>query len=310
MKCLVAIVGPTAVGKSELALRLAEEFEAEIVNADSRQVYRHMDVGTSKPTLAERALIPHHIIDAVDPDEDFNLAIYGQLATSAIEAIHRKDKLPLLVGGSGLYVWSIVEGWKIPSVPPDPRLRRDLETKAKEEGIHNLYRELQRVDPVAAAKIAPANIRRVIRALEIYQISGQPSSRFWCKEAPNFPVLIVGLTIERAELYHRIDRRVDLMVEKGFVEEVRWLLDSGYSLFLPSMSGIGYKQMGEFLQGKMTLPAAIDKIKYETHRLARHQYAWFRPNDGRIHWLNASQPASILNEAKDLIESFIASGAR
>jgi len=310
MKCLVAIVGPTAIGKSELALRLAQELNAEIVNADSRQVYRHMDIGTSKPTLAERALIPHHIIDAVDPDEDFNLAIYSQLATSAIEAIQRRDKLPLLVGGSGLYVWSIVEGWRIPSVPPNPILRRDLETKAKEEGIYSLYGELQRVDPVAAAKTAPANIRRVIRALEIYQTSGKPSSQFWRREAPNCPVLIVGLTIERAELYHRIDRRVDLMVEKGLVEEVKWLLESGYRLSLPSMSGIGYRQMGELLQGKMSLPGAIDRIKYETHRLARHQYAWFRLNDARIHWLNASHPAAILSEAKNLIESFIASGAR
>jgi len=139
MECLVAIVGPTAIGKSELALRLAQELNVEIVNADSRQVYRYMDIGTSKPTLAERALIPHHIIDVVDPDEDFNLAVYGQLATSDIEAIQRRDKLPLLVGGSALYVWSIVEGWRIPSVPPDPRLRRHLEVKAKEEGIHNLH---------------------------------------------------------------------------------------------------------------------------------------------------------------------------
>ncbi len=305
MECLVALVGPTAVGKSELALRLAQEFNAEIVNADSRQVYRHMDIGTGKPTLAERALIPHHIIDAVDPDEDFNLAIYGQLATSAIEAIQRKDKLPMLVGGSGLYAWSIVEGWKVPSVPPDPKLRFDLETKAKEEGSYNLYGELQRVDPAAAAKIAPANIRRVIRALEVYQTSGRPSSQFWRKEAPNFPVLIVGLTMERAQLYRTIDRRVDVMVEKGLVEEVKWLLERGYGLSLPSMSGIGYKQMGEFLQGKMSLLAAIDRIKYETHRLARHQYAWFRLNDGRIHWLNAKHLAGILNEAKNLIESFL-----
>jgi tRNA dimethylallyltransferase len=310
MECLVAIVGPTAIGKSELALRLAQEFNAEIVNADSRQVYRHMDIGTSKPTLAERALIPHHIIDVVDPDGDFNLAVYGQLATSDIEAIQRRDKLPLLVGGSGLYVWSIVEGWRIPSVPPDPRLRRHLEIKAKEEGIYNLHRELQRVDPVAAAKIAPTNIRRVIRALEIYQISGQPSSQSWRKEAPHFPVSIIGLTMERGELYHNIDQRVDRMVAEGLVEEVKWLLESGYSLSLPSMSGIGYRQIGDFLQGKMSLPGAIDRIKYETHRLARHQYAWFRLNDARIDWLNASHPAGILGEAKNLIESFIASGAR
>jgi len=305
MECLVAIVGPTAVGKSELALRLAQEFNAEIVNADSRQVYRHMDIGTSKPTLAEKALIPHHVIDVVDPHEDFNLAVYCQLATSAIEAIQRKHKLPLLVGGSGLYVWSIVEGWRIPSVPPDPKLRRHLEIRAKKEGIYSLHRELQTVDPVAALKIAPTNMRRVIRALEIYRTSGTPPSQIWCKRAPDFPVLVIGLTVERAELYHRIDRRVERMVDEGLVDEVKWLLESGYGLSLPSMSGIGYRQIGEFLEGEMSLPAAIDRIKYETHRLARHQYAWFRLNDGRIHWLNVGHPFVILNEAKNLVGDFV-----
>ncbi len=304
MECLVAIVGPTGVGKSEVALRLAQEFEAEIVNADSRQVYRHMDIGTSKPTLAERGLVPHHIVDVVDPDEDFNLAIYHQLATGAIEAVQRRNKPALLVGGSGLYVWSIVEGWRIPSVPPNRKLRHGLETEAKEEGIHQLFRQLQRVDPIAAAKIAPTNVRRVIRALEIYRISGKPSSQFWRKEAPHFPVLIIGLTAERAELYRRIDRRVDKMVEEGLVDEVEWLLERGYGLSLPSMSGIGYKQIGESLQGKMSLPAAIDRVKYETHRLARHQYAWFRPNDDRIHWLNVDQRSAAVGEAKNLVASF------
>ncbi len=304
MECLVAIVGPTAVGKSEVALRLAEELEAEIVNADSRQVYRHMDIGTSKPTPAERGLIPHHILDVVDPDEGFNLAIYHQLATSAIEAVQGRGKLALLVGGSGLYVWSVVEGWGIPSVPPNPRLRDELETEAKEEGMYQLYRQLERVDPVAAAKIAPTNIRRVIRALEIYHIAGKPSSQFWRKEAPHFPVLIIGLTVERAELYRRIDRRVDKMVEEGLVGEVKWLLERGYGLSLPSMSGIGYRQIGESLQGKMSLPTAIERMKYETHRLARHQYAWFRPNDDRIHWLNVDERSAAVSEAKNLAAGF------
>ncbi len=304
MECLVAIVGPTAVGKSEVALRLAEELEAEIVNADSRQVYRHMDIGTSKPTPAERALVPHHVLDVVNPDEGFSLAVYHQLATSAIEAVQRRGKLALLVGGSGLYVWSIVEGWGIPSVPPNLRLRHELETEAEEEGIYQLYRQLERVDPVAAAKIAPTNIRRVIRALEIYYISGKPCSEFWCREAPRFAVLIIGLAVERAELYRRIDWRVDRMVEEGLVDEVKWLLERGYGLSLPSMSGIGYRQIGESLQGKMSLPAAIDRVKYETHRLARHQYAWFRPNDDRIHWLNVDQHSAAVSEAKNLAASF------
>jgi tRNA dimethylallyltransferase len=302
---LVAIIGPTAVGKSELALHLAQEFGAEIVSADSRQVYRYMDIGTNKPTLTERASIPHHIIDVVNPDEDFNLAIYYQLAREAIKTIQSKGKLPLLVGGSGLYVWSLVEGWKIPRVTPNSQLRQDLEARAKQEGSQVLYEELRQIDSLAAAKILPNNLRRIIRALEIYKMTGQPPSQLWHKKAPSFPILIIGLTVERSELYSRIDSRVDKMVQKGLVKEVEELSKMGYSFSLPSMSGIGYKQIGDFLQGELSLPMATDKIKYETHRLARHQYAWFRLNDKRIHWFNAGRFSVILSEGKNLIESFL-----
>jgi len=310
MKPLIAIVGPTVVGKSELALHLAQYFPLEIISADSRQVYRYMDIGTNKPTLAERASVPHHVIDVVEPNEDFNLAMYHQLAIESLEAIQQKGKLSLLVGGSGLYVWSLVEGWKIPQVPPEQKLRRQLEARAEQEDSQSLYRELQDVDPVAAAKINPTNTRRIIRALEIYHATGQPPSQLQRKEAPAFSVLAIGLTQERSELYRRIDWRVDKMIQRGLVEEVEQLLKKGYSPSLPSMSGIGYKQIGQFLRGEMTLPEAIDKIKYETHRLARHQYAWFRLSDSRIRWLDMSETeekASIvaLNKVKDLIEGFI-----
>jgi tRNA dimethylallyltransferase len=307
---VIAIVGPTAVGKSELALHLAQYFPLEIISADSRQVYRYMDIGTNKPTLAERVSILHHVIDVVEPDEDFSLAMYHQLAMEALKAIRQKGKLPLLVGGSGLYVWSLVEGWKIPQVPPDQKLRRQLEDRAEQEDSQSLYRELQDIDPVAAAKINPSNIRRIIRALEIYHATGQPPSQLQRKEAPAFSVLTIGLTQERSELYRRIDWRVDKMIQRGLVEEVEQLLKKGYSPSLPSMSGIGYKQIGQFLRGEMTLPEAIDKIKYETHRLARHQYAWFRLSDSRIRWFDVSETegkASIvaLNKVKGLIEGFI-----
>ena len=307
---MIAIVGPTAVGKSELALHLAQYFPLEIISADSRQVYRYMDIGTNKPTWAERASVPHHVIDVVEPDEDFSLAMYHQLAIEALKAIQQKGKLPVLVGGSGLYVWSLVEGWKIPQVPPNQELRRRLEARAEQEDSQSLYQELQDIDPSAAAKISPRNIRRVIRALEIYHATGQPPSQLQHKEAPAFSVLIIGLTQERSELYRRIDWRVDKMIQMGLVEEVEQLLKKGYSPSLPSMSGIGYKQIGQFLRGEMTLPQAIDKIKYETHRLARHQYAWFRLSDSRIHWFDTSEAeakASIvaLNKVKGLIEGFI-----
>jgi len=307
---VIAIVGPTAVGKSELALHLAQYFPLEIISADSRQVYRYMDIGTSKPSLAERASVPHHVIDVVEPDEDFSLAMYHQLAGEALKAIQQRGKLPLLVGGSGLYVWSLVEGWKIPEVPPDQKLRRQLESRAEQEDSQSLYQELQDIDPVAATKINPSNVRRIIRALEIYYATGQTPSQLQHKEAPAFSVLIIGLTQERSELYRKIDGRVDKMIQRGLVEEVEQLLKRGYSSSLPSMSGIGYKQIGQFLRGEMTLPEAIDKIKYETHRLARHQYAWFRLSDSKIHWFDVSEierKASIvaLNKVKGLIEGFI-----
>ena len=311
---MIAIIGPTAVGKSGLALHLAQYFPAEIISADSRQVYRYMDIGTNKPTPAERASVPHHAIDVVEPDEDFSLATYHQLAIEALKSIQQKGKLPLLVGGSGLYVWSLVEGWRIPQVTPDQKLRRQLEARAEQKGSQSLYQELQDIDPVAAAKINPGNIRRIIRALEIYETTGQPPSQSQRKKAPDFPVLLIGLTQERSELYKRINLRVDKMIQRGLVEEVEQLLKKGYSPSLPSMSGIGYKQIGQFLRGEMTLTEAIDKIKYETHRLARHQYAWFRLGDSRIHWLDVSmteEKASpdligvTLNKVKGLIEGFM-----
>jgi tRNA dimethylallyltransferase len=199
-------------------------------------------------------------------------------------------------------VWSLIEGWTIPQVPPNQQLRRQLEARAEQEGSHSLYQELQNIDPAAAAKINPSNTRRIVRALEIYHTTGRHPSQLQHKEAPSFPVLIIGLTQERSELYGRIDWRVDKMIQRGLVEEVEQLLKKGYSPSLPSMSGIGYKQICQFLRGEMTLPLAIDKIKYETHRLARHQYAWFRLGDNRIHWFDTSEAEA---EARRLIEGFI-----
>jgi tRNA dimethylallyltransferase len=307
---MIAIVGPTAVGKSELALGLAQYFALEIISADSRQVYRYMDIGTNKPSPAEMATVPHHVIDVVEPDQDFNLALYHQLAVESLAGIQQRSRLPLLVGGSGLYVWSLIEGWTIPRVPPDREMRRRLEFRAKRDDSRSLYRELQTIDPAAAEKIVPSNVRRVIRALEIYYTTGQPPSRLQRKEGPGFSVLIIGLTEERSELYRRIDWRVDRMMQRGLVEEVEELIKKGYSPSLPSMSGIGYRQIAQFLRGEMTLSEAISKMKYETHRLARHQYAWFRLSDNRIRWFDVSEiqaKAGIvtLNEVKALIEGFI-----
>jgi len=286
MSRLIAIVGPTGIGKSQLALRLAQAFDGEIVNTDSRQVYRHMDIGTAKPTPQELSLVPHHLINIVNPDEDFSLAQYQELSCRAIDDIQQRNKLPLLVGGSGLYVWSVLEGWGIPKVPPDPEFRHSLEKKAADVGKEEVYQELVKVDPAAAQKIEPRNVRRVIRALEVYRGVGIPFSQLQNKQAPPFNTLIIGLTTDRGELYRRIDLRVDEMIKQGLVAEVEKLVNMGYDCKLPAMSGIGYKQIGMFLKGELTLPAAIQQIKFETHRVVRHQYAWFRLKDDRIRWFD------------------------
>jgi len=283
---LVAIIGPTGIGKSRLALHLAQNFNGEIVNADSRQVYRYLDIGTAKPGIEELSLVPHHLIDIVNPDEDFSLSQYQPLADQAIKGIQLRDKLPLLVGGSGQYVWAVLEGWRVPQVPPDLELRQNLEERAARIGSDALYQELVKVDAEAALKIDRRNLRRVIRALEVYEKSSLPFSRLKHKEAPFFNVFILGLTMDRAELYRRIDRRVDEMMERGLVAEVENLVNMRYDFTLPSMSSIGYKQIGQFLKGELNLTNAVQKIKFETHRFVRHQYSWFQPRDSRIHWFD------------------------
>jgi len=305
MNRLVAIVGPTGVGKSRLALSLAQALGGEIVGADSRQVYRYMDIGTSKPTKEEQALVSHHMIDIVNPDEDFGLAQYQQLAQRAIDDIQQRHKLPLLVGGSGLYVWAVLDGWRIPTVAPDPEFRHSLEDKVARIGKDELYHELARVDPVAAQRIDPRNVRRTIRALEVYKEAKIPFSQLQLKTRAPFNALTIGLTTDRAELYRRTDLRVDEMIKRGLVEEVKGLVDMGYSFNLPAMSGIGYKQIGMYLRGELTLPFAIQQTKFETHRLVRHQYSWFRLKDDRIKWFDIQ--GDVDSQTLALVSRFIGS---
>ncbi|NQT05786.1 MAG: tRNA (adenosine(37)-N6)-dimethylallyltransferase MiaA [Dehalococcoidia bacterium] len=289
MKSIAAIVGPTGIGKSRLAIHLARKFGGEIVGADSRQVYRHMDIGTAKPDLKDRAHIRHHLIDIVDPNQDFSLAQYQALAFDAIREIHGRDKLPVLAGGSGLYVRAVLEGWQLPEAKPDSELRRCLEKKAADIGYQGLYEELTRVDPAAAQKIDPRNVRRVIRALEVHHQTDTASSQLQNKKTMPYRSLVIGLTAERKELYRRIDKRVDDMIGQGLVAEVEKLVNMGYDFNLPAMSGIGYKQIALFLRGEISLEDAVQQIKYETHRFVRHQYAWFRLNDAQIHWFDIAQ---------------------
>ena len=300
---LIVLVGPTGVGKSALALRLAKVLSAEIVSADSRQVYRGMDIGTAKPTLAERARVPHHLIDVVDPDQGFSLAEYQERAYAAIDDITARGLLPFLVGGTGQYIRAVVEGWHIPRVPADPDLRARLFAEAERQGVQSLYERLLALDPGAAEFVDPRNVRRVVRALEVCISSGQPFSVQRGKVSPPYAALQIGLTTERLALYRRVDLRVDDMIARGLVAEVRSLLDKGYGWALPSMSSLGYAQFQAYFEGSATLEETIALIKKETRRFIRHQYNWFRPADARIHWLDASAP---YDPALELVRSVVA----
>ena len=284
---LIAIIGATATGKTALAVELARHLGGEIIGADSRQVYRLMDIGTAKPTAEERAAAPHHLVDVVDPDEPFSLGRWLDLAQASLEDVWARGGQPLLVGGTGQYVWALLEGWRVPRVPPDPEFRLKMEDRAAAE----LFESVRRVDPAAAARIGPANRRRLIRALEVQEATGKPISYWQAKEPPGFATTVIGLRLPREELYRRIDERADAMMERGLIEETRRLLAMGYSADQPSMSGIGYKEACAHLAGGLSLAEAAARIKTETHRLARHQNAWFKPSDARIQWLEGGQGA-------------------
>jgi tRNA dimethylallyltransferase len=300
---LIAIVGPTGSGKSDLALKLARAFDGEIVNTDSRQLLRYLDIGTGKPSINERASIPHHLFDISSPAQDYNLADFQRLAYQTIGEIQSRGRLPFLVGGSGLYVWTTLEGWQIPQVAPNIELRQSLEARAKIEGNKTLYSELIEIDPAAAGQIDPRNTRRVIRALEIRlgANSGNVNPPF--KHMPPYRMLIVGLTATRDFLYRRIDARVDKMLEMGLVEEVRSVLKMEFAPDAPGLNSVGYKEALSYLKGEIDLGEMTDRIKAETHRLVRHQYNWFRLNDRRVHWFNIG--TDYLGEVIQLITEFL-----
>jgi tRNA dimethylallyltransferase len=303
MNKLIAIIGPTGIGKTKLSIQLASRFDGEIINADSRQIYRHMDIGTAKPTGEELAAVPHHLVDIIEPNKEFSLAEYQQLTDKTIHDIQARGKIPFLVGGSGLYVWAVLEGWIVPKVAPDVYFRKELEKRAELGQGDDLYRELKQIDPSAAEKIDPHNIRRVIRALEVNKFADSTFSHLQKKQPPPFQTLIIGLTAERKELYPRADERVDNMLKQGFVDEVSKLLKMGYNLTLPSMSSIGYREIGQYLSGGMTLEEAVYKIKTGTHRFIRHQYAWFRLKDERIKWFDIEKVNQ--GEIESAAEEFI-----
>jgi len=258
----------------------------EIVSADSRLFYRGMNIGTAKPSQADRVRVPHHLIDVVDPAETLSLAVFQQMAYQVIADIHARGKLPLLVGGTGQYVRAIIEGWNPPKQPPDLRLRDLLEKWAKSIGPFELHRRLALIDPEAANRIDPRNLRRTVRALEVILRTGKRFAEQRRQTTSPYSVLMVGLRRPRAELYHRIDERIDQMIAKGLIEEVQSLLDRGYSPDLPAFSAIGYRQIIQYLQGKCSLEEAVADIKRSTRQFVRRQSNWFKDTDPSIHWFD------------------------
>ena len=297
---LLVVLGPTAVGKTALSLQIAEQFNGEIISADSRLFYRGMDIGTAKPSIAEQALIRHHLIDICNPNETLTLGEYQRLAYQTIDTVLGNGRLPILVGGTGQYVKAVVEGWGIPEVPPQPAMREALEALGGPE----LARWLRLLDPDAADNIDPRNVRRVIRALEVTLVSGRPISELQQKTPPPYNIHMLGLIRDRDTLYQRIDQRIDQMMATGLLAELEALRDVGYGRSLPAMSGLGYQQLWAYLDGEMTLAEAVERIKFETHRFARQQNTWFRQDDPRIAWFELGE-AGVETAVIDHIQSWL-----
>jgi len=303
-KKLIVILGPTASGKSELALYLAKKFNGYIISADSRQIYKYMDIGTAKPCQAQSAKrkaqnyiniedIPHYMIDIINPDQEFTVADYQKQVYSILNSRFKvqDSKLPFLVGGTGLYISSIIDGLKIPRVPPDKTLRKKL----NKFSVQKLFLKLKDLDPKLAKTIDKKNKRRLIRALEVCIKTGRPMSAQIKKELSSFDILKIGIKLPKKELHKQIDKRVDQMIKKGLVEEVKKLHQKGYGWSLPSMSGLGYKEIGLYLQGKISLNEAIKLIKLHTRQYAKRQMTWFK-RDRRIKWVENKKEAEKLTK--------------
>lgn len=293
---LIVVAGPTASGKTSLAIDIAKTLDGEIVCADSMQIYKYMDIGTAKATRDEQAQCPHHLMDIVEPDCEFSVADYTELAHKTISDIVSRGKTPIMCGGTGLYIDSVVNDVEFGEFDNDYTLRRELEELAKKEGSQRLIDMLSEFDPLSAKKLHPNNLKRIIRAIEFYKVSGIPISEHQhmtkLKESRYNAVEFI-IDRERYELYDRINRRVDIMMDEGLTDEVKTLMDRGYSPELNSMQGIGYKELIAYFNGKSTLDEAVDAIKQNSRRYAKRQLTWFRRNEN-IHWLS---PDNALEEA-------------
>jgi tRNA dimethylallyltransferase len=303
---LVIVLGPTGVGKSEVAMDLALQTDGEIINADSQLVYRYMDIGTAKPPAAVRKKVRHHLIDVVDPDGEFNAALYRELALAVIEDVRDRGKKAIICGGTGLYIRALTQGLFV-GPAKDPRIREQLEHEIQERGLNFLYERLQQVDLAATQWIHPNDRYRIIRALEVFQLTGKPISQ-WQKDhdfkESSFETLKIGLNRAREELYALINRRCDEMIKEGFVDEVKGLLERRYRLELPSLQSVGYRQIGDYLKGESSLEEAVSLMKRNTRRLAKRQLTWFRA-DKEIEWFH---PESDKGKIRAAVKEFLDAG--
>jgi tRNA dimethylallyltransferase len=291
---IILLAGPTAAGKTELAIEIALRMGTEIVNCDSMQIYRYMDIGTAKPSLGERNLVTHHLLDVADPDEPFDAARYAELARPVIETLQGQGKVPLVVGGTGLYMKILTRGI-CPGAPGDPAIREKLFLELNEHGLPRLYEELLRVDPDAGRRLHPHDRQRILRALEVYRLTGCPLSRWQSQhrfQQTNYRSIKIFLYRERNVLYERIDRRVQQMLDQGLLEEVRGLLERGYGPELKSMQSVGYKQMAAHLLGSCPLDSAISQMQQATRRYAKRQLTWFK-GDPEFRWFQADDREGI-----------------
>ncbi len=288
---LILIVGPTAVGKTNLSIAMAKQFHGEVISGDSMQVYKGMDIGTAKVTMHEREGVPHHLIDILEPDTPFSVADFQRQTKELIIDIDKRKHVPFIVGGTGLYVQSVTHNYQFSDVSSDNTLRNKLQQRAEVEGQDVLYAELLRLDPDSAKQIHPNNIRRVIRALEVVLTTEKPftAGRMHTSDQSEYDTVWVGLTMERPLLYDRINQRVDLMIEEGLIEEVESIISKGYSKHSQAMTGIGYKEIVLYLQGVLSKDEAIELLKKNTRRFAKRQITWF----GRVNeltWFDLSDP--------------------
>ncbi|MEG9296783.1 tRNA (adenosine(37)-N6)-dimethylallyltransferase MiaA [Mangrovibacillus sp. Mu-81] len=301
---LIVLIGPTAVGKTKTSIHLAQTFNAEIISGDSMQIYKGMDIGTAKITQAEMEGIPHHLIDIKNPQESFSSAEFQQIVREKISDIHSRGKIPMIVGGTGLYIQSVIFDYQFTDAPGDAEYRSFLEEKVEETGIAPLFEQLQSIDPEAAKNIHPNNTRRVIRALEIFHVTGKTMTGYKERQSDEllYDLALIGLSMDREKLYDRINMRVDLMIENGLIEEVDSLYRSGVH-DVQSIQAIGYKEIYEYLDGKISLDRAIEKLKQNSRRYAKRQLTWFR-NKMEVRWFDMSDKTyhqKIIEEISEFI---------